>query len=393
MLTHGSLFSGIGGFDLGFERAGIETIWQVENYSKAVGVLERHYPNTKRYGDITNVESVGRPDIITAGFPCQDLSVAGKRAGLAGERSGLFWEVIRITRKVLPTWILLENVSGLFSSNDGRDMGIILSALGELGYGVAWRRFNSRYFGVPQRRPRVFIVGHFGAVCPGEILFEPESLSGNIEAGEETGENYQTGSLAARDRGGGGLGTDFDVDGGLVLAYAIRANPSRSCDKGDGGVNQTLVAVARESGPGYWMGDNISGPIRAEGENRLSRASHLIAHCLKGRGCDAGEDGTGRGTPLVTAELTPTLREAFRTGNFDGVADKVGVRRLTPRECERLQGFPDDWTRWDSEGNEIADTPRYKMLGNAVTVPVAEWIGRRIIEVNANPSPTEVPRG
>lgn len=357
MLTHGSLFSGIGGFDLGFERAGIETIWQVENYSKAVGVLERHYPNTKRYGDITNVESVGRPDIITAGFPCQDLSVAGKRAGLAGERSGLFWEVIRITRKVLPTWILLENVSGLFSSDDGRDFGVALAALGKLGYGVAWRRFNSRYFGVPQRRPRVFIVGHFGAVCPGEVLFEPEGLPRNITAGEATGENYQAGSLTSRDKGGGGLGTDFEIDGGLVVYPALRENYR-----------------------------NNSNPV--------TEASMLIAHALSAEGADASEDGSGRGTPLIAAELTPTLREAFRTGNFDGVADKVGVRRLTPRECERLQGFPDDWTRWDSEGNEIADTPRYKMLGNAVTVPVTEWIGRRIIEVeNANPRPTEVPRG
>ena len=213
-LTHGSLFSGIGGFDLGFARANIKTIWQVENDPHANKVLEFHWPEKKRYGDIGGIESIEPCDIFTAGFPCQDLSVAGKRAGLAGARSGLFWEIIRIARKVLPRWILIENVLGLLSSNNGRDFGIVQSALGELGYGVAWRVLNSQYFGVPQRRRRVFVIGYLGAVCPGEVLFEPEGLPGDITAGGKAGAD---------------------------VAYAVRANPSRSCDKGDGGINQTLV--------------------------------------------------------------------------------------------------------------------------------------------------------
>src|SRR3990167_9900259 len=120
-----------------------------------------------------------RVDLITAGFPCQDVSVAGQRKGLAGERSGLFWEIIRVARGLRPGWLLLENVPGLFSSHRGRDFGIVLTALDQLGYGVAWTVLDAQYTGLAQRRERVFLVGRFGAPCPGEILFEPEGLSGD----------------------------------------------------------------------------------------------------------------------------------------------------------------------------------------------------------------------
>jgi DNA-cytosine methyltransferase len=158
--TVGSLFSGIGGLDLGLERAGWEVRWQVEIDPFCRKVLGRHWPDIKKYGDIreVNPDELEPVDLVCGGFPCQDLSVAGKRAGVAGERSGLFWEVVRIADEVRPSWLVLENVPGLLSSNEGRDMETVLNAIEELGYIVDCDIMDAQYFGVAQRRRRVFIV-------------------------------------------------------------------------------------------------------------------------------------------------------------------------------------------------------------------------------------------
>ena len=163
----GSLFSGVGGFDLGLERAGHEIVWQVENDKQCRSVLRHHWPNVDLYEDVKDVgrTTLSSVDLICGGFPCQDLSVAGGRAGLAGERSGLWGEFHCIISELTPTWLLIENVPGLLSSNEGRDMAVIVHGLEELGYGWSYRILDSQYFGVPQRRRRVFIVGHSGGVC------------------------------------------------------------------------------------------------------------------------------------------------------------------------------------------------------------------------------------
>lgn len=183
-LAHASFFSGIGGFDLGLERAGFQTVSLCEKKAFCRKILARHWPNVLIHEDITNVDprSIPEAQVWTAGFPCQDLSLArmGPRAGLRGAQSGLFHEFISLVRARSPQVVVIENVHGLLTSHRGRDFAVILKALDELGYGVAWRVFNSQYFGVPQSRKRVYIVAvHRDPEGAGQILFEPECGDGD----------------------------------------------------------------------------------------------------------------------------------------------------------------------------------------------------------------------
>lgn len=191
-----SLFAGVGGFDLALERAGVKVVASVEWDKKAQEVLKKHFPNSTIYGDIQGVTGeqliaagfnpIG--GIITGGFPCQDLSVAGKRKGLGGSRSGLFWEICRLLDETKAENFILENVPGLLSSNNGRDMAAVIEALVERGYRIAYRVLDAQYFGVPQRRRRVFIVGCLGSGggrSPEEILAIGESRAGYLEASQQ----------------------------------------------------------------------------------------------------------------------------------------------------------------------------------------------------------------
>jgi DNA (cytosine-5)-methyltransferase 1 len=238
MPSVGSLFTGIGGFDVGAENAGCEVIWQVENEPFCQAVLKTHWPNMELFSDVRECgkHNLKPVDVLTAGFPCQDFSVAGKRAGLAGDRSGLFWQAHRIIGELSPTWFVLENVPGFFSSwsdaeddpedthivgrgrtiRQGSDFDTVINSLCNLGYGLAWRVLDSQYFGVAQRRERVFIVGHLGEPCPEAVLFEPEGVPWNPPSRQEPGQGV-TGSLASRTGAGGGLGTDFDLGGGVLV--------------------------------------------------------------------------------------------------------------------------------------------------------------------------------
>ncbi|HBK63941.1 MAG TPA: DNA cytosine methyltransferase [Cyanobacteria bacterium UBA11149] len=176
-----SFFSGIGGFDLGFEMAGMKVVMQCEIDAFCRKVLQKHWPDVPLYSDITeiSVEEIPDSDIYVAGFPCQDLSLAnqGKRKGLDGERSGLFHEFIRIVAERKPRWIVLENVPGLLNSNSGRDFTEVLNRLDRCGYGVSWRVFDSKFFGTPQRRRRVFLVGSFGSICSAKILLDDRAFA------------------------------------------------------------------------------------------------------------------------------------------------------------------------------------------------------------------------
>ena len=190
-----SLFAGVGGFDLALQRAGVKVVASVEIDKKAQGVLRQHFPESTIFGDVAEVTGEqliragfnARGGIITGGFPCQDLSVAGKRAGLAGKRSGLFWEICRILDESGSETIILENVPGLLSSNDGRDMATVIEALVERGYRVGWRVLDAQYFGVPQRRRRVFIVGCLrdSGRTPEEILNISQGRAGYLEASKQ----------------------------------------------------------------------------------------------------------------------------------------------------------------------------------------------------------------
>lgn len=192
-----SLFAGVGGFDLALERNGIDVVAAVEIDANARGVLKHRFPKTKLFNDVCEVTgeqliAAGfdpSDGIIVGGFPCQDLSVAGKRAGLDGARSGLFWEIVRLLDETKAQNFILENVPGLLSSNKGQDMAAVIGALDDIGYGIAWRVLDAQHFGVPQRRRRVFIVGSLGNDwrTPCEILALSEGRAGHIAASESKG--------------------------------------------------------------------------------------------------------------------------------------------------------------------------------------------------------------
>ena len=198
-LTGVSLFAGVGGFDLAMERNGVDVVANVEIDKQCQKVLAKHFPNAKQFSDITDVKGSDliaagfKPSrgIITGGFPCQDLSVAGKRRGLAGERSGLFWEIARLIEETQTEWFILENVPGLLTSNKGRDFGVVVGTMADLGYSLAWRVFDAQHFGVPQRRRRVFIVGRRtgDGLSSAEVLFKSEGLRRNTTQSKPQGQD------------------------------------------------------------------------------------------------------------------------------------------------------------------------------------------------------------
>jgi DNA (cytosine-5)-methyltransferase 1 len=407
------MFSGIGAVSLASHRLGWTTVWASEIDKQAQGVYARHFPGARLVGDCTRFEpgEDDAIDLLAAGFPCQTFSVAGRRAGMEGgdDRGQLFWEIVRVARRLRPPWLFLENVPGLLSSSRGRDFAVILHALDELGYGVSWASLDAQFFGLAQRRERVFLVGRLGGPCPPEILFEPEGVCGDSPTRREAGEDV-AGTLGG---GAGSRGWAPDTDRMTFVPHLANALQTTS--------------------------DDYS---RADGFN-------MVAHTLKAEGSDASEDGTGRGVPIVAMDMQQVTSKANRSkpypqsppltqgqqivtfpavvangdahsgfrdereivlplleigkgttsrgegpngagfgkpgdpmftlqaGAQHGIATSTVPRRLTPRECERLQGFPDDWTRWDAAGRELADGPRYRMLGNSMAVPVISWILRR----------------
>ena len=203
MSTFVSLFAGVGGFDLGFEKAGHTCVGQVEIDKNAQKILKKHWPDIPLHDDVKTaiewakeINLIGKVDIVCGGFPCQDVSVAGKRAGIAGARSGLFWDAIRFAQEVKAHTIVLENVPGLLSSNEGRDFGVVISAMADAGYShIEWRVLDSQFFGVPQRRRRVFIVGSSRDLSGAPVLIERQSVRGDSSQSNTEGKSL-TGAIA-----------------------------------------------------------------------------------------------------------------------------------------------------------------------------------------------------
>lgn len=225
-MRHASFFSGVGGLDLGFERAGIETVSVSEIDPYANAVLAERFPDAPNLGSITEVEADDIPeaDIWSGGFPCQDLSVAGKRAGFAGKRSSLAFTFLDLVEQRRPRWLVLENVPGLFSSNKGADFGRLLSEMEQLGYGVSWRTLDARYFGVAQRRRRVFLVASLESDRAAEVLLECEGCERHPaprtqkEQGVANGAGHSTGG----NRDGEPAGRDSSPDSdGVRAAYGV----------------------------------------------------------------------------------------------------------------------------------------------------------------------------
>ena len=408
----GSLFSGVGGFEQGFESAGFQTAWQCEIDQDASDVLARHWPNVRRYRDVRDVDPAELPpvDVVTFGSPCQDLSVAGKRAGLEGGRSGLFYEAVRIIRRVRPAFALWENVPGAFSSNDGRDFGAVLSALAECGaLDISWRVLDAQWFGVPQRRRRIFLVADFGGERAASVLFESEGVPGDSAASGTAGQGF------ARDAADGvGSGGEPICIKGAAVGRAPEHGPQFGEILTDGTcytlntVDRHAVLDARKtpnSGPllvAPWDEAQITSKTNrssvefgAPAPTRSGSALASVVGFKWQQGEDAGglgiaEDasptlGTTQGPAIgftnrsdVTGDGAHETLHAASHGAIPMASHGMSVRRLTPRECERLMGWNDDHTRWRADGREVADGPRYRMCGNGVVAPVAAWIARRM---------------
>ena len=405
-MIYGSVFSGIEAATVAWHRLGWKPAFLSEVDPFCCALLAHHYPGVVNLGDINSHEDWPNAtvDVIVGGSPCQDFSIAGRREGLGGDRGRLTLVYLDVLRRFKPRWVVWENVPGVLSSHGGRDFGAFLGELGQLGYGWSYRVLDAQFIrveshprAVPQRRRRVILVGYLGDIRPAAaVLFEPACLRGDPPPRREPRQAI-TGTLNSRPAGSGGLGRDFELDGGLVGEASARA----------------------------FGGNNTSGPIDvATALNACGSASGrmdfetetFVAHCLKAEGADASEDGTGRGVPLVAFDTTQITSKTNRcnpqpgdpchplaagahapaialhlrgreggavAGNSAGVVNAVlppagGVRRLTPRECERLQGFPDGYTEIPYRGKPAKDGPRYKALGNSMAINVMAWVGERI---------------
>lgn len=347
-LVYGSVCSGIEAATVAWHPLGWRAAFLSEVAPFPRAVLTHHYPQVPLRGDFTQIAAGDHDpiDVLVGGTPCQSFSVAGLRAGLADARGNLALEYLRLADRLRPRWVVWENVPGVLSSNGGRDFGSFLGGLVKLGYRFAYRVLDAQFFGLAQRRKRVFVVGRVGDWRgPTAVLLERSGLRGDPPPRRDAGERASP-TLSSRTTAGGGLGTDHDVNGGLIM--------------GDD------VARCLTAKKGY----------RSDGESET-----FVAHTLRGTGFDASEDGTGRGTPIVPTQIAPTLRAMPGQGPgrmADDAAAMSMVRRLTPTECERLQGFPDGYTLVPYRGKPAADGPRYQALGNSMAVPVMAWIGRRI---------------
>jgi DNA (cytosine-5)-methyltransferase 1 len=428
--------------------------WKADFFSEIekfpCAVLGHHYPDVPNLGDMTKFKEWPdyAIDVLVGGTPCQSFSVAGLRKGLDDPRGNLMLTFGAIAGRYRPKWLVWENVPGVLSSEGGTDFGSFLGLVSgrhiacpptgwansgivpgyKNAYGLAWRVLDAQYAGVPQRRRRVFVVGYLGDWRrAAAVLFERHSLQGYTPPSRKTGERVAP-TISARTKGGGGLGTDFDCDGGLQV-YDMRGN-------GDGKAVNCIT------------GDHASRPTDYTPIVRVRTAqthanghgiSEDVAHTLDGANgqCVAFQPKASRTQSMNPSETCPTLGTtkepavAFAQNTRDEVRElgnnvagelagqpgmkqqtylRLGtmVRRLTPRECERLQGFNDDYTRipgrssWraldDTETPEMMhamgflvkknkngkwrvndpDGPRYKALGNSMAVPVMRWIGERI---------------
>jgi len=331
-VRYGSVCSGIEAATVAWHPLGWEAAWYSEIEPFPCAVLKHHYPAVPNYGDMTKYEEW--PDepinLLVGGTPCQSFSVAGLRKGLADPRGNLMLTYGAIARRYRPEWLVWENVPGVLSSNGGRDFGTFLGMLAELGYGFAYRVLDAQYFGVAQRRRRVFVVANARSwQRAAAVLFESHSLQGHPAPSRETAKDVAGTFTARANSGGCGQDVDLAASGYMQVAHA----------------------------------QSIAYPMHGG---------------MIGRQEQNGPSGSGFGE-----ETDPSYTLTAGGQVRHGVATSSQVRRLTPVECERLQGFPDGYTNipW-RKAPESPDGPRYKALGNSMAVPVMAWIGKRIKEVS-----------
>ena len=409
-MKYGSVCSGIEAASVAWEPLGWRPQWFSEIEAFPSAVLAHHWPEVPNLGDMTKFKEWSNDpiDVLVGGTPCQSFSVAGLRKGLADPRGNLMLTFGAIAAKYRPRWLVWENVPGVLSSNGGRDFGTFLGMLGELGYGFAYRVLDAQYFGVAQRRRRVFVVACIGDWrAAAAVLFERESLSGNPAPSREAGQEA-AGTLASRTGAGGFPGTDEACSGYVQpvaqpfsVANCLTARTARTARTAKG-MNSTLdegqtpvVCVHGTQDPCV-SNDHAHALGRNNGQENA-----VLSVALRGR--------DGGSTAELGGEQAGTLRASSGGGDKPHVLSGLSVRRLTPVECERLQGFPDGhtdipWRIWkeskrkgtsyerllsdqgiklkEPAGQDCPDGPRYKSLGNSMAVPVMRWIGGRIQSVN-----------
>lgn len=420
-----SLFAGVGGIDRAMEQAGATTALVCELDPHARKILARHFPDAAIHNDVTELTAddlraagaVPWRTVLTAGFPCQDLSVAGRRRGMGeGTRSGLYWHVDRLLAEFRPAWVILENVPGLLSAacpcpgdgtcsdtcpgelhavtggvcdggciaSHGGTMGAVLGSLAERGYGFAYRVLDARHFGVPQRRRRVVIVGRLGdtGAAAAQVLLEPDGVPGN-PAQDITPRSHAARRSAGGSRACGAIGVLGDH------AHTLTAEGADASEDGTGR-GTPIVAFSHTAGLDVQPSASVVPTLKA-GHNSMPSVMYTpdIANSLMAHGGNDKHDPTmmtyvAHDVSTVTAaggdrgyRVDAETAAGGKPGQgYPAVASSTVVRRLTPLECERLQGFPDGWT----DGQ--ADSHRYKQLGNSVAVPVFEWVGRRLVAVD-----------
>jgi DNA (cytosine-5)-methyltransferase 1 len=430
-----SVCSGIEAASVAWHPLGWRAVALSEIDRFASATLAHHYPEVPNLGDMTRFGEWPDAafDVLVGGTPCQSFSVAGLRRGMVDPRGNLALVYLALADRYRPRWLVWENVPGVLSSNRGRDFGAFLGALVELGYGFCYRVLDAQYFGLAMRRKLVFVVAHLGDWRPpARVLIEREGLRGDPAPRRETGQVAPT--LPSRRTSGGGFGTDHDLDGGLIRV-ALRGEGFDASEDGTGrGTPPVPILSLCLNAGGMGRQDvetetlipfdtaqitSATNRSRAEPGARRSPSTPRTDSPNSANYTDlspaikVGTSGTRR---RASASARTLLSTTATSGNPPGVASAAGVRRLTPRECERLQGFPDDYTRVavtivrhrkacpahgevdvvppdtirapcgckarHKSAEQCPDGPRYKALGNSIAVPVLRWIGRRIAEAS-----------
>jgi DNA (cytosine-5)-methyltransferase 1 len=385
MIKYGSVCSGVEAATVAWHSLGWQPQWfsEIEKFPSAV--LKHHYPSVPNRGDMTNFkEWPDEPiDVLVGGTPCQSFSVAGLRKGLDDPRGNLMLTYLAIAAKYRPKWLVWENVPGVLSSNGGLDFASLLRGMGELRYGFAYRVLDAQYFGVAQRRRRVFVVGYLGSwQRAAAVLFERHSLQRNIAPRRQEGEKVaDTLTVGANQYSGFNgepvaqclttrTGSAFDpFMETLPIAFSSKQQSMKTSDTAFSSKQQSMKTS-----------DNVANTLGANDYKEPQAVAY---------------DSTVT-APLNTQlglrgpDVSNSLREGVGIGNVGdpaftlqashghGVITPSQVRRLTPIECERLQGFPDNYTDIRLNDKQTPDGPRYKAMGNSMAVPVMNWIGRRI---------------
>jgi DNA (cytosine-5)-methyltransferase 1 len=390
-MKFGSVCSGIEAASVAWSPLGWQSAFFSEIEAFPSAVLSHRHPQTPNLGDMTKFKDWpdAAIDVLVGGTPCQSFSVAGLRKGLDDPRGNLMLTYLAIAARYRPRWLVWENVPGVLSSNGGRDFAAFLFGLGECGYGFAYRVLDAQYFGLAQRRKRVFVVASArGWQSAAAVLFERASLSGHPAPRRESGKAVAP-TIAGCANGGGSNGPGRDVDSVESLqVVATAAAIGVDCFKGaiTGDVAATLSTrsgTGCETGPTVLAFDttqvtskaNVSNPKPGDPCHPLAAGAHAPA--------------------IAFTQVSDCLTSAYGTkwngnasannGSLFALSPAMAVRRLTPRECERLQGFPDDYTAipWRKKTADLCpDGPRYKSLGNSMAVPVMRWIGERIAMVD-----------